>query len=114
MFIAANLGDKFKQEVLKQCATRTYEIATSTYEIDDEINDKIFLLTPLSFNLEKQSLNEAYNLSASAVIKGDVLQSLLQYSPSSMMVCGWYKAIVVDMDTMDLLKTVNINGVPRT
>ena len=108
MFIAANLGDKFKQEVLKQGAISTYEIG------DDEINDKTFLLTPLSFDLEKQRLNETYNLSASAVIKGDVLQSLLQYSPSSMMVCGWYKAIVVDMDTMDLLKTVNINGVPRT
>ena len=68
----------------------------------------------MSFDSEQQSLNETCNLAASAVFKAAYPCSLLQYFVDSIMVCGEYKAIVVDEDTMDQLKAVNINtSVPK-
>ena len=104
MYIAAEPKRDFKELVLKECESRTYEIGN-----DD---DWTFLLTLLSFDLEQQSLNETCNLTASAVIKGDFIESLLQCSRNSIMICGIYKAIVVAVDTMDQLKAVNIKIVP--
>ena len=105
MYVAAYLEDEIKEQVLKECESRTYEIGKK---------DKyIYLLTPLSFDPEQQSLNETWNLTASSVIKGcEYVYSLLQYSDNSIMVCGEYKAIVVDADTMDQLKTINIKYLP--
>ena len=51
-------------------------------------------------------------MTASVVLKGcDYLGicSLLQYSVDSVMVCGRCKAVVVDVETMDLVKAININ-----
>ena len=101
MYIAAVLENGSKEEFLKECESRTYEIG------NDE--DEIYLLTHLSFDSEQQSLNETYNLAASAVIKGHRSLSLLRYSVDSIMVCSEYKALVLDMDTMDQLKAININ-----
>ena len=69
-------------------------------------------MTRLSFDPEKQSFNETCNLTASAVLMCSERYSLLQYSVDSIMVFGNVKAIVVDVDTMDLLKTVNIKALP--
>ena len=108
MYIAAKLANEIKEQVFKECASRTYEI-------DNEFN-KDSLLTPLSFDSDKQSLNETCNLAASAVLKGsEYIWSLLQYSVESLMVCGCDKALVVEVETMDLLKAININtGVDTT
>ena len=54
-------------------------------------------------------MNETINFSASVTVKGDRPWSLLEYSKSTMMVCGGHKAIFVDVDTLDQLKIVNIN-----
>ena len=35
----------------------------------------------------------------------------MQYSDNSMMICGYYKAIVLDVDSMAQLKVININTV---
>lgn len=101
MYITAELPNGIKEQVQKECESRTYEIG----------NDSrwTLVLTLLSFDSEKQSLNETCNLAASAVIKGCIVRSLLQYSIESIMVCGDYKALVVDVETMDLLKAININ-----
>ena len=100
MYIAASFEDEIKEQVLKECAYRTYEIG--------KFRDT-FLLTPLSFDSEQQSFNATCNLEASAVIKGSLVWSLLQYLVDCIMVCGEYKAIVVAVETMDLLKAININ-----
>ena len=107
MYIAARLKDGFIDEVLKQCAS-------CIYEIDDD-DDVLNLLTPLSFDSEQQSLNQTCNLQASAVIRGWELYFLLQFSDNSIMVCFCEKAIVVDLDTMDQQKTINIKDkcIPR-
>ena len=67
------------------------------------------MLTPLKFNPKVKRLNFVCNLKASAVIKGDKLVSLSRYTANSMMLCSWHKAIVIDLDKMDLLKVININ-----
>ena len=59
-----------------------------------------YQLTRLSFDLEKQSFIGTSNLRATVVFKGD-LTSLLQYSDNSIMVCGYYEAIIVDSDKMN-------------
>ena len=104
MYVIAEF-EELEKEFLKNFSSRTYEIVT-----DDDW--KYNLLTPLSFNSEQQSLNETFNLAESVVIKVNWLCSLVQYSPNSMMVCGRYKAIVVGVDKMDLLKAINIKAVP--
>ena len=54
-------------------------------------------------------MNETINFSASVTVNGDEPSSILEYNKSTMMVCGRYKAIFVDVDTLDQLKIVNIN-----
>ena len=54
-------------------------------------------------------MNETINLEASAVVNGYTPESLVQYSVNSFMVCGQDKAVVLDVDTMNQLKIVNIN-----
>ena len=64
MYLAAGLHFNFSQIVSKKCYARTYEIQHYNY------NSSMFLLTPLSFDSERQSLNKTCNLAASAVLKG--------------------------------------------
>ena len=71
----------FTEEHLKWRTSRTYQ------------------LTCLSFESEKQSFIDTSNFIASLVFKGE-LSSLLQYSDNSIMVCGYYKAIIVDTNKM--------------
>ena len=54
-------------------------------------------------------MNETINFSASVTVKGDKPWSILEYSKSTMMICGRFKAIFVDVDTLEQLKIVNIN-----
>ena len=100
MYIAAELTDKIKEQVLKQCASRTYELCN---------DDDWYILTPLCFDSERRRFNESCNLVASAVFKAYVY-SLLQYSDNSIIVCVHENAIVFDADTMDQLKIINIKA----
>ena len=89
MYIAAQLKN-FEEGSLKECKRIP---AIGRYDCTS-------LLTALSFDSEKQSLNETCNLAASAIFYG-IPRSLLQYSDNSIMVCGYYKAIIVDADKMN-------------
>jgi hypothetical protein len=52
-------------------------------------------------------MNKTINFSASVTVKGSYPKSILEYNKSTMMVCGEYKAIFVDVDTLVQLKIVN-------
>ena len=54
-------------------------------------------------------MNEIINFSASVTVEGNYPRSILKYNKSTMMICGRYKAIFVDVDTLDQFKIVNIN-----
>ena len=102
MLIAATPEQELKKELPKKYASRTYKIGNlgAMYP---------YLLTRLRLDPKKQILNETINLEASAVVNGYTPESLVQYSVNSFMVCGQDKAVVLDVDTMNQLKVININ-----
>ena len=105
MYIAAYANpSSVKEGLFKQCVSLTCDLGS--------FGNDTYVLTPLCFDTEQQSLNETCNLQASAVIKSHNLKYLLQYSDKSIMVCGLYEAMVVDVDKMVKLKTIKLKAAP--
>ena len=65
----------------------------------------------MQYNAEEQKMNEQVDLSASALVVGDCIISLLQYSEDSIMLCGrGYKtALILSIASMQKIKSVSIN-----
>ena len=59
-------------------------------------------------------MNEQVDLTASALVIGDPIISLLQYSHDSIMVCGYdYKtAVIFSLPSMQKIKAISINTDP--
>ena len=68
-----------------------------------------YVLTRLYFDPVQQSMNETINFPASVTVKGNRPCSIAAYSQRTLIICSEYKAILVDVDTLEQLKTVNIN-----
>ena len=47
------------------------------------------------------------------VLSGMVMNKATQYSESSIVIGGKFSFVVIDVDTMNLLKTININSEVR-
>ena len=56
-------------------------------------------------------MSEQVDLTASALVIGDAIISLLQYSTDSIMICGYgYKtALILSIATMQKIKSISIN-----
>ena len=65
----------------------------------------------MQYDTVEQKINEKVDLKASALIKGDLVISLLQYSKDSIMICGMYDktALVLSLPSMQKIKSVSIN-----
>ena len=66
-------------------------------------------MTPLRIDLKQRSLDPKCNLAKSVVLDGMVMNKASQYSESSIMICGQFSFVVIDVDTMNLIKTIKIN-----
>ena len=104
IYIAGDIThSEFYEEFREQCASRIHFMG-SPGKTDKHI------LTQLSFNSKKQVLNTTSNLGASAIIDSDWghFHSLMQYSDNSFIVFCKDKALVFDVDKMDLLMDFNV------
>ena len=54
-------------------------------------------------------MNEKVDLLASALVEGDIIVSLLQFSTDSIMVCGRKTALILSIASMQKIKSININ-----
>jgi hypothetical protein len=70
----------------------------------------------MQYDTVEQKINEKVDLTASSLIKGDLIRSLLQYSEDSIMVCGeYYKtALIFSLPSMQKIKSVSINTEVQT
>ena len=55
-------------------------------------------------------MNETIYFPASVTVRGDDVRSILKHTKESIMICGRYKAIFINVDTLDQLKVVIINS----
>ena len=65
----------------------------------------------MKYNTVEQNINEKVDHTASAIVKGDVIVSLLQYSTDSIMICGKYDktALILSVPSMQKTKSISIN-----
>jgi hypothetical protein len=65
----------------------------------------------MQYNAVEQKMNEQVDLTASALVIGDYIPSLLQYSHDSIMICGYeFKtALVFSLASMQKIKSISIN-----
>ena len=74
---------------------------------------KNYLLTKLSYDVEEQRFDQTNEIPESMIIKAcgglNRIYSLLKHSAKSFMVCYGKQAFVFDVDTMNQLKTVDVN-----
>ena len=70
------------------------------------------LLTVLQYNSAEHKFNEKVDLSASAIVYGDDIISILQCSDCSIMICGHeYKtALILSIPSMQKTKSLTINS----
>ena len=76
-----------------------------------------YLLTKLSYDVEEQRFDETSVIPESVIIKAgsglsfvlNRMYSLLKHSANSFMVCYGKQAFVFDADTMNQLKTIDVN-----
>ena len=73
--------------------------------------DDTFLLTVMQYDAMEQKMNEQVDLIASALVIGDIIISILQYSHDSIMICGeLYKtALIFSLPSMQKTKSISIN-----
>ena len=102
------------------------------YGLDDEIKCEIeekypnqchtigkytdpYLLTVMQYNAVEQKMNEQVDLTASALVVGCGLRSLLQYSLDSIMICGSFckTALIFSLPSMQKIKSISINTDPK-
>ena len=74
---------------------------------------KNYLLTKLSYDVEEQRFDQTNEIPESMIIKAcgglNRIYSLLKHSANSFIVCYGKQAFVFDVDTMNQLKTVDVN-----
>ena len=72
------------------------------------------LLTVMKYNAVEQKMNEQFDLTASALVIGDWIRSLVQYSEDSIMLCGRESktAVIFSLPSMQKTKTISINTDP--
>jgi hypothetical protein len=65
----------------------------------------------MQYDAEGQKMNEQVDLTASALVIGDFIPSLLQYSEDSIMIFGFeYKtALILSVASMQRIKSISIN-----
>ena len=70
----------------------------------------------MKYNAEEQKINEKVDLTASALIKGDEVRSLLQYSNDTIIVCCAYErtALIFSVASIQKIKSVSINAEQTT
>ena len=66
------------------------------------------LVTILNYNIKDQNFNETCNLEQSAFFKGDYINHIAKYSESSIIVQSDEKTLILDLNTMHLLKSFDI------
>ena len=68
----------------------------------------------MQYNVVEQKMNEQVDLTASAIVLGDGIYSLLQYSHDSIMLCGgvFKTAVIFSLPSMQKTKSININTDP--
>jgi hypothetical protein len=65
----------------------------------------------MQYDAVGQKMNEKVDLTASALIKGDEVRSLLQYSNDTIMICCAYEktALIFSVASIQKIKSVSIN-----
>ena len=73
--------------------------------------DDTFLLTVMQYDAMEQKMNEQVDLTASALVIGDRIVSLIRYSEDSIMLCGleFKIALIFSLPSMQKTKSVSIN-----
>ena len=65
----------------------------------------------LQYNADEHKLNEKVDLSASALVYGDIIISLIKYSDDSIIICGEKSksALILSIPSMHKIKSLSIN-----
>ena len=107
--ILAEIDDKTQQDCLQK-VSHIHKVETLTDETP--INDHFLsshLLTKLDYYPERLAWKRFINFKESAMITDFPIRSFIEYSEDKLMIQGRTLAIILEIDTFNWLKTVNIN-----
>jgi len=111
LLIASRYFDnQIKSNIEKQHPAQCHSIGH--YSLLERLKDSpSYLLTMLQYDPEEYKLNENVDLSASAIVSGDYIGSILQYSEDSIMICGedYKTALILSNPSMQKTKSFSIN-----
>ena len=94
---------QIKCEIEDKYPNQCHTIGQSTDE------DYYYLLTVMQYDAVEQKMNEKVNLTASALVIGDIIISLLPYSTDCIMICGTKTALILSIVSMQKIKSISIN-----